>query len=308
MIIDMDNRSLKYKILLSAFRVLPVKKLMAGSTEKTQKLFRKAYKGADIPTLHDPALLICQKEVAGSKVLYARHKEKSDRVGIYLVGGGMLKYPKPSQAKEIVKLARECDMDMLLPYYPVLFTGATLPDAYQMVYELYRETLNEYAPENICLMGGSSGGNLALGLVSYINARGEKLPQPGRIYAGSPGTLLLTDEEKQLAEKQEKTDVIMSLPALENIWEGMTGGKEVPDYMKYLQVGDYTGLKDVYLSFGGDELFLAGAESIRKRLEEYGVHVTVEIGKGLYHSYAMLPLVKEAEEGYRNFVRYISGK
>ena len=100
----------------------------------------------------------------------------------------------------------------------------------------------------------------------------------------------------------------MSLPALENIWEGMTGGKEVPDYMKYLQVGDYTGLPDVYLSFGGDELFLTGADSIRKRLEEYGVHVTVEICEGLYHSYAMLPLVKDAQEEDQNFVAYIRGK
>ena len=100
----------------------------------------------------------------------------------------------------------------------------------------------------------------------------------------------------------------MSLPSLENIWEGMTGGREVPEYMKYLQFGDYTGLADVYLSFGGDELFLAGADSIRKRLEEYGVHVTMEIGAGLYHSFAMLPLVKEAEAGYQHFVAYISGK
>ena len=99
---------------------------MAGSPEKTQKLFRKVYKSADIPTMSDPVLLIQQKEVAGSKVLYARHKKKADRVGIYLVGGGMLKYPKPGQAKEIVKLARECDMDMLLPYYPILFTGARI--------------------------------------------------------------------------------------------------------------------------------------------------------------------------------------
>lgn len=304
----MDKKSLKYKILLSAFQVLPVKKIMAGSPEKTQKLFRRAYKGADIPTLRDPELLIQQKKVAGSKVLCALHKEKSNRVGIYLVGGGMLKYPKPNQAKEIVKLAKDCDMDMLLPYYPILFTGATLPDAYQMVYELYKKTLKEYEPENICLMGGSSGGNLALGLVSYINARSEGLPLPGRVYAGSPGTLLLTDAEKRLAQKQEKTDVIMSLSALENIWGGMTGGKEVPDYMKYLQLGDYTGLRDAYLSFGEDELFLAGANSIRKRLEEYGVHVTVEIGEGLYHSYAMLPLVREAEAGYQNFVGYISGK
>ena len=45
----MDHKSLKYNVLLSAFRVLPVKKIMAASPEKTQKLFRKANKGADVP-------------------------------------------------------------------------------------------------------------------------------------------------------------------------------------------------------------------------------------------------------------------
>ena len=34
--------------------------------------------------------------------------------------------------------------------------------------------------------------------------------------------------------------------------------------------------------------------------------VTVEVGKGLYHSYAMLPLVKDAEDGYKHFKEYIS--
>ena len=42
----MDKKSLKYKILLSAFQVLPVKKLMAGSPEKTQKLFRAGVIGS----------------------------------------------------------------------------------------------------------------------------------------------------------------------------------------------------------------------------------------------------------------------
>jgi len=76
--------------------------------------------------------------------------------------------------------------------------------------------------------------------------------------------------------------------------------------MKYLQLGDYTGLRDVYLSFGGDEVFLAGAQSIKKRLEKFGAHVTMEIGEGMYHSYAMLPLVKDAEDGYKHFKEYIS--
>ena len=135
-----------------------------------------------------------------------------------------------------------------------------------------------------------------IGLISYITEKGEGLALPGKIYAGSPGTLLLTEEEKALAIKQEKTDVIMSIKAIDSVWDGMTGEKEVPAYMKYLQLGDYTGLRDVYLSFGGDEVFLAGAQSIKKRLEKFGAHVTMEIGEGMYHSYAMLPLVKDAED------------
>lgn len=301
----MGQKSLKYRVLLKAFRHLPVKKIMSAPTEKTQKVFRLAYKGEEIPKLHDPELSISTGKVNGSSVLFYRHRQGTNRLGIYLVGGGMLKYPKPSQAKGLIMLAKESGMDILLPYYPILFSGAYLPDVYEMLYALYKMALRKYKPENICFMGGSSGGNLAIGMVSYINEKGEGLPMPGKIYAGSPGTLLLTKEEKDKADGLEKTDVVMSVKAIETVWDGMTGGKPVPDYMKYLQLGNYTGLKDVYMSFGGDEVFLAGADSIRKRLEEYGVHVTVEVGDGMYHSYAMMPLVEEAQEGYRHFMDYI---
>ena len=300
------KKSLKYRFLLKVVRLLPAKRIMAASKEKAQKLFRKAYKGENIPELTDPDLNISQDKINGATVLVYQHKKASDRIGIYLVGGGMLKYPQPGQAKEVAQLAKDCGLDMLLPYYPIVFTGATLPDVYEMLYQLYKKTLEDYMAENICLMGGSSGGNLALGLISYINEKGEGLPLPGKIYAGSPGTLLLTEEEKALAVKQEKTDVIMSVKAIDNVWDGMTGGKEVPAYMKHLQLGDYTGLKDVYLSFGGEEVFLAGAQSIKKRLEEFGTHVTLEVGEGMYHSYAMTPFVKDAQEGYRHFKDYIS--
>jgi len=194
----------------------------------------------------------------------------------------MLKYPKPSQARSLISLAKEGNIDILLPYYPILFSGGSLPVVYEMLYALYKKALRKYKAEDICIMGGSSGGNLAIGMVSYINAKEEGLPMPGKIYAGSPGTLLLTEEEKEKAANLEKTDVVMSVKAIENIWNGVTGGKKVPEYMTYLQLGNYSGLKDVYMSFGGDEVFLAGAEPIKKRLEEFGVHVTVEVGDGMY--------------------------
>ena len=127
----MTQKTLKYRMLLKAFRMLPVKRIMAGTPEKTQKIFKKAYKGVEIPELHDPEISVSRGEVKGQAVLYYRHRKERDRVGIYLVGG-------------------------------------------------------------------SSGGNLAIGMASYINDRGEGLPMPGKIYAGSPGTLLLTEEEKRL--------------------------------------------------------------------------------------------------------------
>lgn len=301
----MPEKSFKYRVLLKAFRLLPVRKIMASPTEKTQRIFRLAYKGENIPKLHDAAMSVRRLRVAGSSVLYYRLHRRTDRLAIYLVGGGMLKFPQPMQAKGLVASAKEWNSDILLPYYPILFTGGTLPDVYAMLYALYKKALNRYKPENITFVGGSSGGNLAIGLASYINHMGEGLPQPGKIYAGSPGTLLLTAEEKALAHRQEQTDVVMSVRATETVFAGMTGGKEVPPYMQYLQLGDYTGVRDVYLSFGGDEVFLAGAESIKRRLEEFGAHVTLEVGAGMYHSYAMTALVKDAAEGYRNYQAYM---
>ena len=101
-------------------------------------------------------------------------------------------------------------------------------------------------------------------------------------------------------------NVVMSVKAIENIWDGATGGEAVPDYMNYLQLGNYTGLKDAYISYRGDEVFAAFADSVKARLKQYGVHVTMEIADGLYHSYAMMPLVKEAQSGYRNMIAYLS--
>ena len=75
--------------------------------------------------------------------------------------------------------------------------------------------------------------------------------------------------------------------------------------MKYLQSGDYTNVKDVYLCFGGDEVFLACGESIKKQLESYGAHVSLEVGEGMYHCYAIMPFVPEAYAGYEHYMDYI---
>lgn len=125
--------SFKYKFLLKMFKVLNMQKIMALPPEKSQKLFRKAYKGVVIPNMSDAELDIETAQVAGSTVVWYKHKKEKRKLCFYLVGGGMLKYPKPKQAKGLIKLAKQCNIDFVLPYYPLVLTGHTLPDTYEML-------------------------------------------------------------------------------------------------------------------------------------------------------------------------------
>ena len=51
---------------------------------------------------------------------------------------------------------------------------------------------------------------------------------PGKIALSSPGSAL-TAEERKRAEELNKTDLIMNTTALDNIFQGMMGGKELPE-------------------------------------------------------------------------------
>ena len=140
------KRSFKYRLLLKAFRILPAKKIMAAPAAKAQRIFKKAYKGENIPAMSDPDLRITVGKVKGSALVYYKHKKPCERLAIYLVGGGLLKYPQPAQARSLIGLAKECEINILLPYFPIIFTGGSLSDVYAVVYELYKRALRIYTP------------------------------------------------------------------------------------------------------------------------------------------------------------------
>ena len=199
------------------------------------------------------------------------------------------------EIREITKL-------MLLLYFP-LAPEHDLIDALNMLYATYKMELEHYPAENIAILGGSSGAAMTLWLMSYINQKGEGVPMPGKLALSSPGSAL-TAEERKRAEELIKTDLIMSTAALDNIFKGMVGGKKLPNELLYTSRGIYDGIKDVYLSYGGDEV----AQSTAERLRSYGAKVTLEIAEGMYHTYAVMPLVKEAIPGHQRLVAYLTVK
>ncbi len=101
-------------------------------------------------------------------------------------------------------------------------------DALNMLYATYKMALEYYPAENIAFLGGSSGAAMVLWLMSWINKKGEGVPMPGKIALSSPGSAL-TAEERKRAEELNKTDLIMNTTPLDNIFQGMMGGKELPE-------------------------------------------------------------------------------
>ena len=296
--------SAKYTLLKVIAKILRLQNMMKKPYSQLQKKFKTQTAYPVIPECIEEDLDFSTFKVGVNPVLHVKHKAPAEQVCIYLIGGGMLKYPKKDEVKEQIKLARLTGRDMVLPYYPLVPDNSIL-DVYEMLYQLYKKLIAEYEHENIAIAGGSSGGNLALGLISYINEKGEGIPMPGKIYAASPGTMIYTEEEKRKAKILDGRDLIMSIIALENIQVGMENGREVPEYMRYLQRGDYTGLKEAYLIFGDDEVFSAAADTIAEQMRKFGVDVRLEIGEGMYHMYSMMPLVPEAKKAYQDMIEYL---
>ena len=296
--------TLKYEILKRLVKAANIKKRWTGmSTGELLASRRRANAKNRIPDLHDDAFEISRIEVMGFPVLKMIHKEKTDRANLFLIGGGMISAPRPGSIKKALRFARETGLDLFVPYYP-LCTDYPLTKAYEMIHETYRVMLRDYKAEHISVLGTSSGGNLALGMVPYINDGHGDTPMPRYILAISPGTCVDTDEEWQRMLELEQKDVAIPASYMKTAVEIMRHGDEsVPDYMLWLQRGDFTNCPKVTFIYGSDETLYACAPSFEAAMKKYGVDYEMIVGQGLFHCYPVFPICQEGREGWDLMIR-----
>jgi len=216
----------------------------------------------------------------------------------------MISAPRPASIKKALRFARESGRDLFIPYYPPC-TDYPITKAYEMIHETYRAILADYSPENVSVLGTSSGGNLALGMVPYINDGHREVPMPGYILAISPGNCCETEEEWQRMLELDKKDVAIPAQYMKTAVDIMRHGEAVPDYTLWLQKGDFTNCPKVTLIYGSDETLYACAPAIEGALKKYGADYEMIVGEGMFHCYPVFPIVKEAKEGWNQMVRLI---
>lgn len=298
--------SVKYEILKRIVKAAGLKNAWSGkSADEIIEIKKKENAKNRIPELSDPEFEISRIKVMGFTVIKMIHKNKSPYANLFIIGGGMVMAPRPDAVKKALKFAKETGADVYVPYYP-LCTDYPLTKAYEMIHETYKVMLDDYNAENISVLGTSSGGNLALGMVPYINDGHRDVPVPGHIIAISPGTCVETDEEWQRMLELDKRDVAIPAEYMKTAVEIMRhGDMSVPEYMIWLQKGDFTGCPHVTFIYGSDETLYACAPSFEKAMKKYGVDYKMIVGEGMFHCYPVFPLVKEAKQGWDEMVKIV---
>ena len=170
--------SIKYELLKHLVKAAGIKKCwMSQTTEELLENRMKQNAKNRIPDLQDRDFQISRIEVMGFPVLKLIHKEPSKRANLFLIGGGMISAPRPGSVRKALRIAKETGLDLYVPYYP-LCTDYPLTKAYEMIHETYKLMIKDYTADHISVLGTSSGGNLALGMVPYMTDGHGDVPMP----------------------------------------------------------------------------------------------------------------------------------
>ncbi len=296
--------SVTYEILKRIVKVSGLKKRNMMEADEIIAVKKKENRRNAIPEIRDDEIKAVTIDVMGFTVLTLKHRTKKERANLFIIGGGMVTPPRPGSIRKAVKIAKETGLDLFVPYYP-LCTEYPVSKAYEMIHETYRRMLKEYKAENISVLGTSSGGNLALGMIAYMNDTGSTLARPSRVIAISPGSCPCSEEEKKRMNELDAKDVAISAKYMITAEEIMRHGSNVPDYMIHLQNGNFQNCPPVTMIYGTEEVLYAIAPSFEKAFQKYNVNYTLIKGEGMFHCYPVFPICKEAKEGWNMMINLL---
>lgn len=220
-----------------------------------------------------------EMEIDGVTTYVVRPDDADDTTPIYIDihGGGLtlcggevcrLLTAASAMRRNMITWAVDYRMPPLHPY----------PAALDDCIALYRRALEERAPEDIFVGGGSAGGNLAAALLA--RAKDEGLPMPR--------ALVLLTPEVDLTESGDSFHTILGLDiVLRSLMKTnllyANGHDLAHPYLSPL-FADLTGFPPTFLQSGTRDLFLSNTVRMHRALRAAGVEADLHIFEAMPHA------------------------
>jgi acetyl esterase/lipase len=218
---------------------------------------------------------------------------KDTRTILHLFGGGYCLGSLTSRAGLAAQIAHASEAQSYLLEYR-LAPEHPFPAAFDDAYEAYRRLLGQVKPESLVVIGESAGGGLALALA--VRAKAEGLPMPLAIVAIAPWVDLTQSGESMVTRAAQ--DPSMTKERLDKLAATYLAGADALDPRASPLFADLTGLPQLLIHVGGDEILMSDSERFVGAARAVGVDATVEIWPGLFHVWhRFYAEMEEAAEG-----------
>lgn len=303
--------SLIYKITAPAVRTVARRQLEEGMKAPAAYMKKmKTLQKKPLPLERLRGAYDFEEKRVGSTVHYMVHsrKSKSNRVILYLHGGGFCRPLKADDFEFAEEMADETGADVWLVDY-ALFPDATGKEIAGSVVDVYLEALKKHDSKDIAFYGNSAGAALCFTVCVYLRKYMPVVPLPGMIVSHSPCIRIPTSlNEQEKMNLLDQKDIIIPAGYVNMYAERpdlfQTGGFE--EFASPID-SDWSSFPRTLVVFGSDEVFLAYLPAIIRKCREDHVELETYVGKGR-HCYCAKGILPEAHAGRERIYAFLCGE
>lgn len=228
-------------------------------------------------------------------------QSRSDRVLLYIHGGGFALRMPNIYARFTARVARTLNARALLVDYRLL-PEHPFPAGVDDCLIAYRWLLDQgVAANNIVIGGDSAGANLTL--VTLLGAKAACLPLPACAFVISPPVDLTMSSPSFVAN--ERSDALFHLSTLMLLRGRYVGADRLLDPRVSPLFGDLEGLPPLLLQAGAREMLRDDAARFAERARHAGVYAEAELWNGMQHCFQILQFLPESGRAIEAIARFV---
>jgi acetyl esterase/lipase len=307
----MSERSLSYRIVEAAVGYLGPKRIFRLGAEGLRAFLEKnkARRSAAPPACVGRKCRL-EKETIGGRpcsIILPRGGGAGARVVLFIHGGGFILEAHPIHWRAASRLVSRLDVPVWFPSYP-LFPDHTIPDAAEMVLQVYKRMLERYRAPDITVLGDSAGAALAIIMCHHISMKEPDLPMPGKLVLLSPAMIVERDEAVRRAMRGlECRDRIFSVNFMDSIRELFNLDTAEDNYYHSFFYGDFSRFPPMHIFCGTFECIWPQLAAFITRLKASGIEPAFYPGREMMHVWPYIPLARECKEALRLIFKIIAG-
>lgn len=225
-----------------------------------------------------------------------------NKIIIYFHGGGYCLGIYNINRKFVANIAKESGYKVLLVDYR-LAPENPYPAAHEDALSVYKWLIGEnFRPENIVLMGDSSGCGLIL--ATLFKLKELQLIMPAALVFISP-VVDYTGNGKSLITAKKDDPYQYEDPF--SISKIFLGNNNVKDLLISPLYGELRGLPSMFIHGSEHDVFLSDSISLAERAKDNGVDVSIKIWKELWHVFHVnANIIPEGKEALKEIYEFIS--